>query len=119
MSFAIVILLVLAILLVVFTLQNSVEVSINFFIWTLDNVPLVLLLIASVVIGYIIASIYFYPRLWQRKKEFKKLQKEYKKLEEAHKEFEPAIKTPDEIEEKNPEGVEMDDDNTSSFFKED
>ncbi len=119
MSFAIVILLVLAILLVVFTLQNSVEVSINFFIWTLDNVPLVLLLIASVVIGYFIASIYFYPRLWQRKKEFKKLQKEYKKLEEAHKEFEPVIKNPDEIEEKNPEGVEMDDDNASSFFKED
>lgn len=117
MSFAIVIIIILAVLLVIFTLQNSISISLHVFLWEFNNVPLVLLLIGCVVIGYFIASVYFYPRLWQRKKEFKKLQKAHKKLEELHQSIDPETES-QEKEEKNPEGIEMKDDDEDSFFKE-
>ena len=116
MSLIIIVIVVLAVLLVIFTLQNSIEISLNFFLWNIENVPLILVLIGCVVLGYIIASVYFYPRLWKRKKEYKKLLKMNKNLEFLQ---EPNPEKEISEEETNPEGMAFDDEKEgekSSFF---
>jgi uncharacterized integral membrane protein len=112
MSAVIIILLILAILLVIFTLQNSFEISISFFVWEIPNVPLVLLILSCVLLGYIIASVYFYPRVWKLKRDYRNAVKSTKKLEEQLE----IRKT----EKPGPEGIELevDEDEDSGFFKE-
>ena len=117
MQAAIVIILILAILLVIFTLQNSIEISINVFFWEIANAPLVLVLISCLVLGYIIAAIYFYPRLWKIKKEYNHLIKFNKELKELHELNRKKGKDTDEDVETNPEGIELDDDENNSFFE--
>lgn len=112
MSAVIIILLILAILLVIFTLQNSFEISISVFFWEIPNVPLVLLILCCVLLGYILAAVYFYPRVWKLKREYKQAVKSSKKLEEK-------LETR-ETDKPGPEGIELDVDESedSGFFKE-
>ncbi|HKL32784.1 MAG TPA: LapA family protein [Tangfeifania sp.] len=116
MHAVIIIILILAILLVIFTLQNSVEISINVFFWEIPNAPLVLVLLSCVLLGYIISAIYFYPRLWTLKKESRKISKSKEKLE---KELEDQTSDSSET---HPEGIELeeeeDDDEDKKFFRE-
>ncbi|MDB4583582.1 lipopolysaccharide assembly protein LapA domain-containing protein [Draconibacterium sp.] len=112
MQVIIILLIILAVLLVIFTLQNSMEITLNVFLWEITNAPLVLVLVSCVVLGYILASVYFYPKLWKIKKEYKQLIKFNKELKELH-----DLNHPFDEEEKNPEGIELDDDDSSSFFK--
>ena len=114
MQAVIIFILILAVLLVIFTLQNSIEISINVFFWEIANAPLVLVLICCIIIGYFIAVIYFYPRLWKLKKEYKQLIKFNKELKELH-----DLNHPKSDEEMDPEGMEMDDDEDerNTFFK--
>jgi lipopolysaccharide assembly protein A len=112
MSAVIIILLILAILLVIFTLQNSFEISISVFFWEIPNVPLVLLILSCVLLGYIIASVYFYPRVWKLKRDLNHALKSGKKLEEKLQTNEPIKPGPEGIE------LEIDDDNEKGFFKE-
>ncbi len=114
MSATIVILLILAILLIVFTLQNSTEITIQLFFWEIANAPLVLVLLGCIVIGYLFAVFYFYPRLWKLKSENKKLVKLNKKYSGSQ------VSDPEkgEAEEDHPEGILMKDDKGKfSFFK--
>ena len=111
-----IILLILAILLVIFTLQNSTEITIHIFFWELADAPLVLVLLGCIVLGYIVAIVYFYPRLWKIKKEYKQLIKFNEELKELHEMNHP--KKVVDPEENNPEGIELDeDDDSNSFFK--
>jgi uncharacterized integral membrane protein len=114
MQAVVIILLILAVLLVIFTLQNSMEITINVFFWEITDAPLVLVLIGCIVIGYILAVIYFYPRIWKLKKENNKLLKSNPK----GKEYPEQVKkyNPSE-EEQHPEGIELDDDDEGAFFK--
>jgi uncharacterized integral membrane protein len=75
MQVILVILLILAVLLVIFTLQNSTEITVHLFLWEIANVPLALVILGCVIIGYIISAIYFYPRIWKLKKENRQLLK--------------------------------------------
>ena len=115
MQAVIIILLILAVLLVIFTLQNSIEISISVFFWEIKEAPLVLVILGCFIIGYILAIIYFYPRIWKLKKENKKLTKlnsEFRALPEV----DQKNKTEEDID---PEGIKMDDDNdddNDSFF---
>lgn len=113
MQFILIIILILAILLVIFTLQNSIDITLNVFFWEVSNAPLVLVLIGCVLIGYLIASIYLYPKLWKVKKEYKQLIKFNNELKELHEMNQPK----NSEEETDPEGIELDDDNSDSFFK--
>jgi uncharacterized integral membrane protein len=118
MGSVIILVLILAILLVIFTLQNSFEVSVNILFWEISNVPMVLLLICCVILGYIISAIYFYPYIWKLKKEYKKVVKSNLQLEK-----EVGVNKQESLrEETNPEGIELnpdpDEDTESSFFKE-
>lgn len=117
MQAIVIILLILAVLLVIFTLQNSVEITINVFFWEIVNAPLVLVLLSCILLGYLLASIYFYPRIWKVKKEYKQLIKFNNELKELHELNHPKIiKDPEET---NPEGIELDDDDDKKnpFFK--
>ncbi|MGV8096288.1 MAG: lipopolysaccharide assembly protein LapA domain-containing protein [Mangrovibacterium sp.] len=61
MSAGIIILLVLALLLVIFTLQNTVLISLKVFFWELTDVPLVLALIICLIAGFLIAFFLYSP----------------------------------------------------------
>ncbi len=112
----IIILLILAILLVVFTLQNSFEITITAFFWEIPEAPLVLVLLVCVLLGYLVSAFYFYPRLWNLKKENKKLNKSNSKLKEELGE----LKQLGTARKAGPEGIELDvdDENKDGFFKE-
>ncbi len=116
MQIIIIIILILAILLVIFTLQNSTEITIHLFFWDISNAPLVLILLGCMVVGYLIAIIYFYPRLWKVKKEYRQLIKFNKELQELNNLNHPSKGT--NKDDSDPEGIKMDDDDeTISFFK--
>jgi len=118
MHAVIIIILILAILLVIFTLQNSVEISINVFFWEIPNAPLVLVLLSCVLLGYIISAIYFYPRLWTLKKDYRKISKSKESLEEELEEQKQTSVSS----ETHPEGIELDvdedDEDEKGFFRE-
>lgn len=114
MHAVIIVVLILAILLVIFTLQNSFEISITVFFWEINSAPLVLVLLCCVVLGYLIAALYFYPHTWKLKKDYKRAVKTIMKLEKKTESYQKPEKT-------GPEGIELDtdtDDNDQSFFKE-
>ena len=114
MQIAIIFILILAILLVIFTLQNSVVITIHAFFWEINNVPLVLLLLVCIIIGYIVAVIYFYPRIWKLKKENKHL----KKFSEELKTSRNLSHGKKDDASSNPEGIKLEDDeNDDTFFK--
>ena len=113
MHFVFIIIIILAVLLVIFTLQNSMDITLNIFLWEIANAPLVLVLIGCIIIGYFIAAIYFYPKLWKTKRELKQLSKSNKELKELHRLDDEKEVSEDET---NPEGIEMDDDEGGSFF---
>lgn len=115
MQLLIVILLILAILLVIFTLQNTTDITLNIFFWEINDAPLVLVLLSCILLGYLIAVFYLYPRLWKVKREYKQLQKHTSELEDMQQEnVAPKYQEP-----YNPEGIELDDvdDKNDTFFK--
>jgi uncharacterized membrane protein (DUF106 family) len=87
----------LALLLVIFTLQNSVVIDLKLLFWELSDVPLVLTLVVCVITGFIIAALLNYPRIWSLKSKVKALQKELNELKSNQ----------NETEENHPEGIEM------------
>ena len=116
MQVVIIFLLILAVLLVIFTLQNHVAITIHLFFWEITDAPLVLVLLACLLMGYILSGIYFYPRLWKIKKEYNKMIRFNKELKKLH-EIDHPEKKKDEI--TDPEGIPFDDDEETddTFFK--
>jgi len=106
MSAIFIIILIVAILLIIFTLQNSTEITVQLFFWEIANAPLVLVLMGCIVIGYIVASFYFYPRLWNLKSENRKLVKQNKKYED----LQNSTVTKGERDEDHPEGMAFEED---------
>jgi uncharacterized integral membrane protein len=118
MQAIIIILLILAVLLVIFTLQNAMDITINVFFWEIKEAPLVLVLLACLFLGYLIASFYFIPKLWKIKREYNQLKKfnsELKELSEMNKKDE---KIKSEVS-SDPEGIEFEDEDDfeNPFFK--
>lgn len=95
-----VLVLILAIFLVIFTLQNSESVSIRLFFWNL-NVPLVLLILICLLVGYLLPHFSYIPRIWRLKSELSKTKKEKEQLEEQG-----QVKT---VRKPDPEGLSFDD----------
>ncbi|HYQ56733.1 MAG TPA: LapA family protein [Draconibacterium sp.] len=114
MQLIVVILLILAVLLVIFTLQNAMDITLNIFFWEINDAPLVLVLLGCIFLGYLISAFYFYPRLWKVKREYKQMLKFNKELKDLHQMNEPP--KPEEI--TDPEGIELDndDDANDTFF---
>ena len=107
MQAIIIIILILAVLLVIFTLQNSMEITLNIFFWEITNAPLVLVLICCIVLGYFFAAFYFFPRIWKLKKELNQLTKfntelkEYREMHQRKKDIRKNAEVTD------PEGIEI------------
>ena len=103
--------LIIAVLLVIFTLQNATEISVNFFYWEITNVPVVLVIIGCIIIGYLVATIYYYPLVWKLKRELKQLiDSNPSSQEEEEYDFEIKTKKPIVKEKEDIEGYLMDDD---------
>jgi len=98
-----VIILILAVLLVIFTLQNQEKVSLKLFFWTVDNIPVALLIIICLLLGYLIPYILLVPRIWKLKSELSQSKKENEELQEASQEFKSEKPKSD------PEGLAFDD----------
>ena len=88
----IVTLLIIAVLLVIFTLQNATEISVNIFFWEIANVPVVLVIIVCIIIGYLLATIYYYPLVWKFKRELNKLRDLVPSSQEEEYDFEVKTK---------------------------
>ena len=106
--------LILAILVVIFTLQNSVEINISLFFWEIQNAPLALVILCCIALGYFVAAIYLYPKIWNLKSENKKLAKLNSVLDEKLAALQARLKSE---EDDHPLGIEMGkmDDNFSLF----
>ena len=98
-----VIILILAVLLVIFTLQNQEKVTLKFFFWTINSIPVALLLVITVLLGYLIPYLLLIPRIWKLKSELSRTKKEKADLEEAQ---EQPLR---EKRKADPEGVAFDD----------
>jgi len=114
MQALIIFLLILAILLVIFTLQNSIGITINVFFWEIANAPLVLVLLACIILGYILSSAYYLPKIWKLRKERNLLQK--RRSGDTRGNSETIIPENDHLNESH-EGIELDDDDDDTFFK--
>lgn len=112
MQAIIIILLILAVLLVIFTLQNATEITVTLFLWKIDTVPLALVILCCVILGYLLAVVYFYPRIW-------KIRKENRQLTKTNAELLDRQAKADTIDENHPEGIELDEDDEqdNTFFK--
>ncbi|KOH45697.1 LapA family protein [Sunxiuqinia dokdonensis] len=111
MSAGIIVLLILALLLVIFTLQNTVLITLNVFFWKITDIPLVLTLIICIILGAILALSFAYPKMWKLKGQLKEKQKKIKELEILQ------VPAPEKT---HIEGIEMTDEggDDNSFFKE-
>lgn len=95
-----VLVLILAIFLVLFTLQNAESVAIKLFFWNI-NVPLVLLILICLLIGYLLPHFSYIPRIWKLKSELSRAKKEKERLEVE------SNRSPKE--KPHPEGIAFDD----------
>ncbi|KAF0235649.1 MAG: hypothetical protein FD181_3360 [Prolixibacteraceae bacterium] len=96
--------LILAILAVIFTLQNSAEITINLFFWEIQNAPMALVILCCIALGYFAAVIYLYPKIWNLKSENKKLAKANSVLDEKLAAIQARLKSE---EDDHPLGIEM------------
>lgn len=109
---------VLALLLVIFTLQNAMDITINVFFWEIKDAPLVIVLLCCLLCGYLIAAFYFYPKLWKLKRDYKQMLRFNSELKELH-DLDQAKQTQASQVSSNPEGIKLDDDDDfdNPFFK--
>jgi putative membrane protein len=98
-----VVILVLAVLLVIFTLQNQEKVTLKVFFWTINDIPVALLLVITILLGYLIPYLLLIPRIWRLKRELVRTRKEKEELEVAQ---EQPVR---ERRKADPEGVAFDD----------
>ena len=108
MSVGIIIILVLALLLVIFTLQNTAVITLKVLFWEVSDVPLVLALMVCLISGFIIAYALLYPKVWKLKSQVKNLKKQVE---------EPIVTVPQPEQHSTSEGIEMSGDTDESFFK--
>ena len=101
--------LIIAVLLVLFTLQNATEISVNIFFWTIANVPVVLVIVGCLIIGYLLATVYYYPLIWKLRKELKQLIESNPSFQEEEYDFEVKTKKPVTKEKEDIEGYLMED----------
>ncbi len=109
MSWKVIVFFILAVLLVIFTIQNQILLNLKFFHWEITDVPVVYILLSGLIFGFLLASMMQLPRILKLKRELKKVVTELKKSEEI-------IATKDELVDS--EGVSMGSEYKGGFFNE-
>ena len=109
MSGKVIVFLILAVLLTIFTFQNQIQINIKFFHWEIIDVPLVVVLLSGLIFGFLLAMMMQLPRIIKLKKELKKVVTELEKSEEI---------VADKDEEVDSQGVSMGSEYKGGFFNE-
>lgn len=109
MSGKVIVFLILAVLLTIFTFQNQLVINIRFFQWEIVDVPLVVVLLSGLIFGFLLAMMMQLPRIIHLKRELKKVVRELEKSEEI---------VADKDEDVDSEGVSMGSDYEGGFFNE-
>ncbi|PIF02111.1 MAG: hypothetical protein CR996_01500 [Draconibacterium sp.] len=89
MTALIILLLILAVLLIIFTVQNATVLTVHFLFWEFPDAPLAFILMGCIILGYLVGLIFFYPRIWRVKRENKQLTKLNKELQTRQLKTEP------------------------------
>lgn len=108
MSGKVIVFFVFSVLLVIFTFQNQLVINIRFLEWELKDVPLVMILIAGLIFGFLLAMMLQLPTILRLKKELKKVINE----------LENDNVVADADEDVNSEGISMGSDYKGGFFNE-
>ena len=109
MSWKTIVFTILAVLLVIFTIQNRLLINLRFLDWEIKDVPLFAVLISGLIFGYLLALMLHLPRIIKLRRELKKVVRELEKSEEI---------VADKDEEVTSEGVSMGKDYEGGFFNE-
>jgi len=88
--FVLIISLLFSLFVAIFALQNSTPVDVNFF-WTVQKVPLVLVILGSVFAGAFITLLFALWREYRNKRRRLKKEAEFKKQEELKREQDAAL----------------------------
>ncbi len=125
MIFGIILLFILALIVVVFTLQNTHITTINFLFWELQDIPLALIIFSCILTGALIAVAICIPKLFRLKRANKKLNKDLQaahtklaeySINESKEQVQSSSETTTSIEKKDIEGEAISNDNEKSFF---
>lgn len=108
MSGKVIVFFILSALLIIFTIQNHLLINIRFFHWEIIDVPLVLVLIAGLIFGFLLALMLQLPRILKLKRELKKVINELEN-DQAVAEKDDDITS---------EGIKMGSDYKGGFFSE-
>ncbi len=110
LSLKLVIILVMAVLLVVFTLQNQEKVSLKLLFWTIRDIPVALLIVTCLLLGYLISFFSLLSRTWKQKSELRRARLENAKPEvEDQQEYDRGEES-FKRKERDPEGIPFDED---------
>lgn len=105
-----ILILVMAAVLVVFTLQNQARVSLKLFFWTIRDIPVPLLIVLCLLLGYLIPYLSLISRIWKLRRELKLTREENAELQSEREEKDPSLKAkPD------PEGIAFEEDDPSQI----
>jgi len=77
---------VFALLIAIFSIQNAVPVSLSFFSWQFDT-SLVVVILGAVAVGALIMGIFSSVKQFRMKRKLNKLQRNNKELEKANKDL--------------------------------
>ena len=108
MSGKVIVFFILSVLLVIFTYENQISIDIRFLQWELKEVPLVMVLIAGLIFGFLLALMLQLPTIIRLKRELKKVINE----------LENDNVVADADEDITSEGVSMGSDEKGGFFNE-
>ena len=108
MSGKVIVFFILSILLIIFTIQNELLINIRFFKWEMTDVPLVMVLIAGLIFGFLLAMMMQLPRIMRLKRQ----------LKEVINELENDNAVADKDDDITSEGIRMGSDYKGGFFNE-
>ena len=108
MSGKVIVFFILSVLLIIFTFQNELLINIRFFKWEMTDVPLVMVLIAGLIFGFLLAMMMQLPRIMKLKRELKQVINE---LENDN----AVAESDDDV---TAEGIKMGSDYKGGFFNE-
>ncbi len=109
MSWKVILFLLLAALLVIFTFQNQIVLDIKILKWELKDVPVVYLVLFGLIFGFLLSMITQLPTILRLRRELRKMMRELEESEQIE---------PISDEEVGPEGVSMGKDYKGGFFNE-
>lgn len=109
MSWKVIVFLILAVLLVIFTVQNQLLLNIKFFNWEITDVPVAYVLVFGLIFGFLLAMMMQIPTILKLRRELRKVIREIESSEKIE---------PTKDEESGSGDVSMGNDYKGGFFNE-